>query len=223
MNISAKKLAAACISGVAVLALICVGARVLFPTELDISASMEETPDGIKVFIGDVDRAQEAYIQHRTSDIEKLAESIPDSTMDAVIGFDDYYAVNKIDAWAQDYNITINRVYMWPRSETGRLSLYVENNDIKSCVEEYKQWLKENGYDEDEQYAEKFRKLMNGEYGVFALAISATAETLETLNTEADCVSYVDVMYNAEVEKYAKKAGKAVSYIELPAKPDGAL
>ena len=64
---------------------------------------------------------------------------------------------------------------------------------------------------------------MDGEYEVFALTVTASAEALETLNAEADCINYVDVMYNSEVETYATRAGKTVSYIELPSKPDGAL
>lgn len=112
---------------------------------------------------------------------------------------------------------------MWPKGETGRLSLYVENNDIEASMEAYKQQVEANGSCDDPTFAADYQRFLDGEYEVFALTVTATAEALETLNSEADCINYVDVMYNAEAETYAARAGKAVSYIELPSKPDGAL
>jgi len=140
----------------------------------------------------------------------------------AVVGLDDYYSVDTVDSWADDYDITIDQVYMWPKGEIGRMILSVENNDIKASLESYEQQVTEDDSCEDEDFAKEFQRLTNGEYEVFALTVTASAEVLEVVDTEADCISYVDVMYNDEVESYAKKVGKAVSYVELPSKPDGA-
>ena len=112
---------------------------------------------------------------------------------------------------------------MWPEGETGRLALYVEDSDIKSSMETYKQEVEENGYCKDPQFAADYQRFLDGEYEIFALTVTAFPEVLEALNSEADCISYVDVKYNTEAETYAASAGKTVSYIELPSKPDGAL
>ncbi len=111
---------------------------------------------------------------------------------------------------------------MWPKGETGRMILSVENNDIKASLESYKRQVTKDESCEDEDFDSEFQRLKNGEYKVFALTVTASAEALEVLDTEAECISYVDVMYNDEAEAYAKKVGKAVSYVELPSKPDGA-
>lgn len=175
------------------------------------------------MFVGDVDRAPEGYVQQRTAYIEDAAETKTSTVMDALIGLDDYYTVEEVTAWAEDNGVIISRAYMWPKGETGRLSLYVENNDIESSMELYKQEVEEENLCDDPTFAADYQRFLDGEYEVFAVTVTATAGELEALSTEADCINYVDAMYNAEVEKYAKRAGKAVSYIELPSKPDGAL
>lgn len=225
MKISKKKASVTCVACVAAMSLICVGGFALKPSsELTVNASTEETKDRVKVFIGDVDRAAEGYTQQRAMYVEKAANSNADTVMKAVIGLDDYYTVDDVETLAKTYDITINRAYMWPEGETGRLSLYVENGDMGYSIDRYKKETEENGMlEQDEQFAKDYQRFLEDEYRVFALTVTASAETLEALSTQADCISYVDVMYNPEVEKYAKKAKKAVSYIELPAKPDGAL
>ena len=224
MNISKKKLTAAA-AGLAALTLVCVGASALTPSsDLIVSASTEETENSLKVFIGDVNHAAEDYVQQRDAYISEVAEIDADEVMEAVIGLDDYYAVEAVAELAEDYDTTINRVYMWPKGETGRLILFVEDNDIEASIEAYKQEVAEDGScEEDEQFAKDFQRLLDGDYGVFALAVTASAEALEELSTTADCISYVDVKYNDEAETYARQAGKVVSYIELPSKPDRAL
>ncbi len=224
MGISGKKIMG-CTAIVAALSLLCVGA--IKPAQspgITASASTEETESELKVFIGDVDRAPEGYVQKRTAYIENAAKARSSEVMEAVIGLDDYYTVDEIAAWADGYDITIKRTYMWPEGETGRLALYVEDNDIKSSIETYKQEVKENGYcEQSKQFAADYQRFLDGEYEIFALTVTGSAQALEELSTTADCVSYVDVMYNDEVETYAKTTGKPVSYIELPSKPDGAL
>lgn len=224
MSISKKKLTAFGAAGIAALTLACASTYVLKPSEdLSAYASVEEVEDRVKVFVGDINSAPESYVQQRATYIADTADTKANMKMGAVIGLDDYYTADEITAWAEKYDVIINRAYMWPKGETGRLSLYVENGNLESSIETYKQEVEENHFCDDPQFAKDYQRFLDGEYEVFALTVTASAETLEALSTEADCISYVDVMYNPEVEKYAKKAKKAVSYIELPAKPDGAL
>ncbi len=224
MNISKPKRAVVCAAIVAALTLVCSSAcePVSDSVTTSINASIEETNDRVRVFIGDTNRVPEGYTQQRSKYIKEIVEADEHKIMQAVIGLNNYYTVDAVDSWAEDYDITIDQVYMWPKGETGRMILSVENNDIKASLESYEQQVTEDDSCEDEDFAKEFQRLKNGEYKVFALTVTASADALEILNTEADCISYVDVMYNDEAEAYAKKVGKAVSYVELPAKPDGA-
>lgn len=225
MDKSRKKITATCVLGVVALAVTCIGTYAFASSsDMTVSASVEEVENCLKVFVGDVNNAPGDYAQQRAVYIENTARADADELMSAIIGFDDYYTVEEITAWAEDYDIAINRAYMWPKGETGRLSLYVEDSDIEASIEIYKQEVERNGTrEQDEQFAKDHQRFLDGEYEVFALTVTATAEALETLSAEADCVNYVDVMYNAEAETYAARQGKPVSYIELPSKPDGAL
>lgn len=226
MSISGKKMIG-CTAIVAALSLVCVGA--FKPAQspdmtVSASASTEETETRLKVFTGDIDRAPEGYVQQRTAYINNAAKARSSEVMEAVIGLDDYYTVDEITALADDYDIVINRTYMWPEGETGRLALYVEDNDIESSIEAYKLEVEENGYcEQNEPFAANYQRFLDGEYEIFALTVTGSAQALEELITTADCISYVDVKYNTEVETYAESVGKTVSYIELPSKPDGAL
>ncbi len=224
MNISKPKRIVICAVIVAALSQGCSSAcePVSDSVTTSINASIEETNDRVRVFIGDINRTPEGYTQQRSNYIKEIATADENKIMQAVIGLDDYYTVDAVDSWAKDYDITIDQVYMWPKGETGRMILSVDNNDIKASLESYKQQATEDGYCEDDDFAKEFQRLTNGEYKVFALTVTASAEALEVLDTEAECISYVDVMYNGEAEAYAKKVGKAISYVELPAKPDGA-
>jgi len=221
---SKKKFAVACSSGIAALTLLCVGICALVPSSsVTVSASTEETEDCLKVFIGDVDHAPENYVQQRAAYLEDIADVNTSTTMDAVIGLNDYYTVETVADWAKEYDVNIDRAYMWPKGETGRLILCVDNGDIESSLKRYMQQVEEGDYCDDPQFAADYQRLLDGEYEVFALTVNATADELEALSAEADCISYVDVMQNEEAETYASKKGKTVSYIELPSKPDGAL
>lgn len=222
-SFSKKKLATAGLAGFAALALICAGAYALTPSGVTVYASTEETEDTLRVFVGDIANAPENYAQQRTAYLDTLTKKRSGSPVEAIIGLNDYYTVEDITTLAEDYDIVINRAYMWPKGETGRLSLYVEDGDIESSIELYKQQVEENNSCKDPAFAADYQRFLDGEYEVFALTVTASAGALEALNADADCINYVDVMYNAEAETYAARAGKVVSYIELPTKPDGAL
>jgi len=222
-NVFSKKNIASAFLAVGVVALTVFGATACTskPDILDVHASAEDAGDRLKVFIGDIDRAPENYLQERAAYLSDAAETNAASEMRAVIGLGDYYAVEALTDLAADYDITVNRLYMWPKGETGRLSLYVENGDIQSGIEAYKKEVVENGYCEDEQFAKDYQRFLGGEYGVFALTVTATAGELETLKSEADCIRYIDPMCVPTAEAYADETDKTVTYIEFPSKPDG--
>jgi len=199
----------------------CTSAREPEPTAL--CASIEETADKVRVFIGNTDEAPADYAQERIEYIESLVTKDAKQNVQAVITLDDYYTVDEITTWAESYDLTLNRIYMWPKGETGRLILGVDaGSSIQDRIEDYKRRVETRGLD-DEQFKKDYQRFLDGEYKIFALTATASAETLAGLSSNADYVSLVDVMYNAEVEEYAKKVGKKISYIELPSKPDGAL
>ena len=70
---SSKKRAIACDSGVAALALICASTHALVPSGTSVYASIEETPEVLRVFVGDVERAPENYVQQRTAYVADVA------------------------------------------------------------------------------------------------------------------------------------------------------
>lgn len=165
-----------------------------------------------------------SYAQQRAAYISNVAAANANAKLSAVVGFDDYYSVKEVANWAEDSGVAIDRVYMWPKGETGRMVICAEDGDIEAGIKDYMAWVEDNDVCEgDAAFAADYQRFLDGEYEVFAVTVTAPASALKAASTEADCVSYVDVMYNAEAEKYAKQVKKAVSYIELPAKPDGAL
>lgn len=220
---SKKELATAGVAGFAAIALTCAGMYASISSDVTVHASTEETESALRVFVGDTANAPDDYAQQRTAYLETLTKKRSSSPVEAIISLDDYYTVEAITALAEAYDIVVNRAYMWPEGETGRLALYVENGDIESSIELYKQQVEENGSCSDPAFAADYQRFLDGEYEIFALTVTGSAQALEELSTTADCISYVDVMYNTEAETYAARAGKTVSYIELPAKPDGAL
>lgn len=202
-------------AGLIVLAVLVFAAISLFTSPIA-GASFEVTGSSVKVFVGDMSSS--------SADLSILSA---DGTQEfsAVAGLTDYFTVSEIiDLMENHEGITIERVYMWPKGETGRLGLLIENGDIEESINNYAAKAQENALaDGDEQYAKDTERLINGEYGIFAITVSGTAGDLEKLAGDTEYFSYVDVKYNAKAEAYAAKHGKTVSYIELPSKPDGAL
>ncbi len=187
---------------------------------IGICASMEETEEVIRVFAGDIGRAPEDYVQKRTEYLACIADT--DENVDALIGFDDYYTAQEVTTLLEKYDVITDRAYMWPKGETGRLTLFVEDGDLVASIEDYKLQIEADDCN-DPDILKDYKSFLEGEYGVFALVVTAQPRVLEEMSSQDDCISYIDVLYNAEAETYAEKVGKTVSYAELPAKPDGAL
>ncbi len=100
MNISKPKRAVVCAAIVAALTLVCSSAcePVSDSVTTSINASIEETNDRVKVFIGDINRTPEGYTQQRSKYIKEIATADENKIMQAVIGLDDYYAVDAVDS-----------------------------------------------------------------------------------------------------------------------------
>jgi len=207
------------LSCVAVLAFSCGCTTTPGPTAASICARTEETADAFRVYIGDVDHAPGDYIQQRTEYLKSLADAA--QSVDALIGFDDYYTAQDAMALAKDYNAVIDRAYMWPKGETGRLVLMMEDGDLEASIEEYEQQIKADTSCNDPEILKDYQSFLDGKYEVFALVVTAPAKSLVEMSVQADCVRYIDVLHNDEAEEYAKQVGKPVSYLELPSKPDG--
>ena len=166
----------------------------------------------------DFDRPFYAWLgggAQRLAEFEKVAVKDTDTTEKAVVSLNDYYSVEEVSAWIEEYGLTVERVYMWPEGETGRLSLYVENGNIQDAVEGYMRQTEEAGLLQDDgQFCKDYTRFLNGEYKVFALTIVASdgslSEPVNVLKSDIGCVSHVKYMTIGDSR-------------ELPSKPDGAL
>jgi len=186
-------------------------------------ASTEETSEIVKVFVGDIIRAPNDYAKDRFRYVDNLAAKNPSEKVTAVLGLDGYYTVDEVNKIiSASNNVKVNRVYMWPEGETGRLSIYVENGNIADGIKSYMDKVNETGLDNDPQSIADYKRFLNGEYGIFALTITCPANVLNTLVLDNERLIYADIKYNVEAEQYAQRRGKTVNYIELPSKPDGA-
>lgn len=217
-----KRVATAVIVTVALLSLTCAcSAQDSEPSMLSICASTEEKEDVFRVYAGDVDKAPEGYTQIRAEYLDSTADT--GESVEALICLNDYYTAQEVTALAKDYNAVIDRAYMWPEGETGRLLLFVEDGDLDASVESYKSQIAENNSRDDPEVLKDYQSFMDGKFGVFAIVVTAPTKTLNDMRLNLDCISFIDVLYNEEAEAYAEKKGKPVSYIEMPSKPDGAL
>jgi hypothetical protein len=185
-------------------------------------ASVEESSNTVKVFVGDILRAPANYIENRFNYIEELAANAPFESITAIIGFNDYYTVDEVENFIQNYDdIAVNRLFMWPEGETGRLSFPVDGS-IEEGIAAYVNQVEETWVEDNIQFIEDHQRFLNGEYGIFAMTVTCSAVTLNEVATNSSYIYYVDVMHNAEAEEYAQERGKSVYYIDLPSKPDGA-
>lgn len=210
----------------AVCLLLFAGLAMSLSVHANASVSAQERKGVIKVFVGDINGAPWGYVESRWKYLRRLAASNPDETVEAVIGLDGYYPLEKVADWLEQYDVTASRLHMWPEGETGRLALYVENgvqDGISAYIEETEEFFREINLDESDVMWKDFQRFLNGEFGVYAMTVTASAETLDAMASDLTCFAYVDIMYNEDVERYAARRGKDVYYIELPAKPDGAL
>lgn len=73
-----------------------------------------------------------------------LVAIIPEETASVKVGgiptvlsLNDYYTVEEIDQLIAEHEFTVQRAYLWEPGETGKLSLYVENNDIRGSLNRY--------------------------------------------------------------------------------------
>lgn len=193
----------------------------ILPVQAYASVSASEDESDVRVFVGDLENAPGSYAAERMAYLDQLAKTRASGTVEAIIGFDDYYDLDEVMGWVEQYDLTVKYIYWWPAGETGRLGLFVQNGDVPKAIADFAEEVERRG--EDDGLWEYNQRFFNGERGVFALTVFAPAGTLDEMAADLGCVSYVDVKYNEDVERYAAQKGKEVSYIELPSKPDGAL
>ena len=195
----------------------------ILPVQAYAAVSAADRKESVRVFVGDLENAPGSYAKQRLAYLHRLAKSDGDTPVEAIVGFDDYYALEEVSDWLEQYHVTAKCVYMWAPGDTGRLGLFIENGDIPKAVADFCAYEEGRGAEEDDAEYLDYQRFLNGEFGVFALTVIAPAGTLDEMAGDLDSISYVDVKYNEQVERYAAEKGKDVSYIELPSKPDGAL
>jgi hypothetical protein len=198
-------------------------------SQLAVAANIDTRAENIRVFVGgsrlNFPPLSALYRSERTKLLNDLAEGVdggiktPESRMSALVILDDYYSVDDLKEIAE--HITVERIYLWAPGETGRASLWVESGNIAEAIQ--------RSYDEcknAEPFSQGERDYMNmidsGNYGIFCMAVSGTADQLSALN-RLSIVEFTDLMYSPDAEAKAARDGVSVSYIELPYKPDGAL
>ncbi len=193
----------------------------ILPVQAYAAVSAAERQGSVRVFVGDLENAPGSYAKQRLAYLHHLAKSDGDTPVEAIVGFDDYYDLDVVLGWAEQYGLTVRYIYWWPAGETGRLGLGVQDGDVTKAIADFAKEVE--SWDQDSGAWEDSQRFFNGERGVFALTVIAPAETLDEMAADLGSISYVDVKYNEEAERYAAQKGKNVSYIELPSKPDGAL
>ena len=193
----------------------------ILPVQAYAAVSAADRKESVRVFVGDLENAPGSYAKQRLAYLHRLAKSDGDTPVEAIVGFDDYYDLDEALGWAERYGLTVRYIHWWPAGETGRLSLAVQDGDVPKAIADYAKEVE--SWDHDSGAWEDCQRFFNGERGVFALTVIASAGTLDEMAGDLDSISYVDVKYNEAVERYAAEKGKEVSYIELPSKPDGAL
>ena len=193
----------------------------ILPVQAYASVSAADQKESVRVFVGDLENAPGSYAKQRLAYLHRLAKSDGDTPVEAIVGFDDYYDLDEVMGWLEQYDVTVKYVFWWPAGETGRLSLFVKDGDVPKAIADFAEEVERKG--EDSGLWEYNQRFLSGERGVFALTVIAPAGTLDEMAADLDSISYVDVKYNEQVERYAARMGKDVSYIDLPSKPDGAL
>ena len=187
------------------------------------SMNVSTASDGsVRIIIGDIGTGKtRAYSSERNKFLNSLAESNPSDHFTAVVPLNDYYPISDINELVADRGLTIERVFMWTPGETGKLVLNIENNDIYNAIDNYLSKLESRKI--SSAMEEDLQKLQNGEFKIYALSITDSAERLLQLSEQETSFAGVDVLYNPEAEEYALSKNQTFSYVELPSKPDGQL
>lgn len=187
------------------------------------SASMNVESDGesVKIFIGEMgNAAPRGYLEKRTDFLNELSQVSPDNTYSAVVSLDNNYTEEELNTFVITHGLNLERIYMWVPGETGKLSLAVENNDIKAAKESF--IIKMDGpLGASAEVQNRLQDLMEGSLRVYAITVSGTAQSLRDLSELESIVAAVDLKYNPDAEAYANNRGLKFSYVELPTKPDG--
>lgn len=165
MQTHKKKFISLVCSCVVVSSFTCACAETAKITDISMCASVEETAKAVRIYVGDINRTPEDYVQRRLEYLSTLTAT--DEIIDALIGFDDYYTASDVTEMAKKNNVSITRAFMWSKGETGRLLLYVEDGDLVSSIAAYKQQIEEEDKScADPEILKDDQSFLDGKYGI---------------------------------------------------------
>ena len=185
------------------------------------AANIEVSSEKIRVFIGSTDGMTAAqannYARTQSDLLNNFVVSAPEDIGSALITFEAFISQHETEALLNTVN-SIDTIYMWIPNKEGRAIIDVTNNDVKGAITNFFASLDlENVANED--YKSDMLELM-ANYGIFAAEVTAEYSVLNGL-TNQDSIISVDVIYSEVAMTMADKTGKSISYICIPAKPDG--
>lgn len=212
--------------GLAAALLAIIFAQMAAPARASMNITISPETNEVKIHTGTSQvSAPLAYRNARAALLAQLANEQPAREFAAVVPMDDYYTIEEVNSFISSHStVSIERIYMWTPGETGKLVLDSTSNDIQDDVDRYLEVMASRpATARSEALQRDLQKLEDGEFMVYALTVTASAEVLNSLSANADMVSFVDLKYNPEAEAYASQNDMIFSYHELPEKPDGAL
>lgn len=121
-----------------------------------------------------------------------------------VISLNDYYTVEEIDQLIDKHEFTIQRAYLWEPGETGKLSLYIEDNDIRDALDRF--IAGRNEWDPGPPPEEI------AQFKVYAITTPEPIWKVAAFSLSEQIVARIDSMSFPTRQNF-----------EMPVKPDGAL
>lgn len=184
----------------------------------------EETE--IKVVVGQAmspkDSEKKNFKNQRVKALKDKSSSHPNDISKATVTFNNFKSAEELsDLLKQHGAIKVENVWFSIPNETGRGMVIVENNDFNSAMNKFLEKSKKYVEDSNDRNAKNdHEELEKGNYGIFAMTVTAKYKHLESLSDDKS-VKLIDIHFNQEAEDLAKKDNKRVKYIILPEKPDG--
>lgn len=116
-----------------------------------------------------------------------------------IVEFDGCYTPQEVTAWAEQYDIKIDRVYVWWGRSYGELEIDVTDNNIAASIEAFRQQQTENGMMDDELYAADFQQAVENGFRLYALTCIVPDEKVDVLNS-ADRVRTIQTLRQDDLE-----------------------
>jgi len=187
------------------------------------AANVSLEGDRVRVVIGntsDMTTLQaRSYNNIQSNTLAERASSAPNNFGKALVAFGGFLEPEVVNQILDGRGI-VTSVYIWEQNKTGRAIIDVQDNDIIRTIDSFFSSL-ELDNEPDSQYKQDMLSLLNN-YGVFAVEVTDTYQNLENLASDPN-VSRVDLVYNEQAETLALNTKRSVSYVCIPAKPDGTV